>query len=59
MDAPKPGYKTSEFYLTVLSTLLALLNQSGLLGHPLPTEAIMSLAAMVATYTASRTMAKK
>ena len=55
----KPGYKTSEFYLAVLASVITLLNQSGLLGHPVPSDAIMSIAGMVATYAASRAVVKK
>jgi len=50
----KSGYKTSEFWLTALGSILTLANQSGLIGVPLPTEAVMSLAGMIAAYIGSR-----
>lgn len=52
------GYKTTEFWLTALGSLLTLANQSGLVGAPLPTEAVMSVAGMLAAYVGSRGIAK-
>jgi len=49
-----PGWKTSEFWLVTLTGLLGILNQSDILGTPLPTEAIMSIAGMIAAYAGSR-----
>lgn len=54
----KPGYKTTEFWLALISGILGLLNQSGALGAPLPADAIMSVAAPVVTYIATRSVAK-
>lgn len=55
-----PGYKTSEFWVTAIISVVTLLNKSGLLGSiQLPTEAIASLAAMVSAYSLSRGWAKR
>jgi len=53
------GMKSSEFWITVVTSVVTLLNQSGLLGTPLPVEAIASIAGIVATYALSRGLAKK
>jgi hypothetical protein len=55
----KPGYKTTEFYLAVLSSVVTLLNQSGIIGNPLPADAIMTIGGVIAAYIASRTVVKK
>lgn len=52
------GYKTSEFWLTAMGSLLTLANQSGFIGVPLPTDAVMSMAGMLAAYVGSRGLAK-
>ena len=55
----KTGYKTTEFWLTVVTTVVTLLNQSGLLGSiVLPVEGIMTVAGVVSTYIISRGFAK-
>ena len=56
----KAGYKTTEFWVTMITALTTTLNQSGLLGSVvLPIEAIASIAAIVAGYALSRGLAKK
>ena len=55
----KPGYKTSEFWVTAITSLGTVVNQSGLLGSfTLPVEAIATIAGIVATYVLSRGIAK-
>jgi hypothetical protein len=55
----KTGYKTTEFWVTVVTSILTLLNQSGFIGTPLPVEAIAGIVGLVATYALSRGLAKK
>jgi hypothetical protein len=55
----KKGYRTSEFWLTTIGSILTLLNQSGALGSPLPIEPIMMVMGSIATYAMSRGFAKK
>jgi len=62
-EQPKPGYKTTEFWLTLLAQLLAMVVASGLLGIT-ETEAddkvvagIISILSFLG-YTASRTVTK-
>lgn len=50
----KPGYQTTEYWITSLYTLLTLVNQAGFLGHPLNVPAIMAIAAPVITYAVTR-----
>lgn len=55
----KPGYKTSEFWVTTVGSLVVALNQSGLLGSVvLPKDAILAIVGAVATYVISRGLAK-
>lgn len=55
----KSGYKTSEFWVTALTSIATVLNQSGVLGSfVLPTEAIATIAGIVASYVISRGLAK-
>lgn len=53
------GYKTTEFWVTTLSSLAVIANQSGLLGDfILPVEAIATIAGIVGSYVISRGVAK-
>jgi len=53
------GYKTTEFWVTTITSLVVILNQSGILGtFVIPTEAVMSIAGIVASYVISRGVAK-
>lgn len=55
----KTGYKTTEFWLAVLTSIVTLLNQSGLLGeYTLPTEAILTIGGIVITYILGRSGVK-
>lgn len=55
----KPGYKTTEFWVTVITSVATALNQSGVLGSfSLPTEALATIAGIVASYVLSRGVAK-
>jgi len=55
----KPGYKTSEFWVTFATSIAAIFNQSGIFGeYQLPIEAVVTLAGLVATYVISRTVIK-
>lgn len=55
----KKGYKTSEFWLTAANSIFTLLNQSGIIGTPIPTEAILMIGGTVMTYIFGRTTVKK
>lgn len=60
--AIKPGYKTSEFYLTAISYLVSLAFMSGFVGTGTLVEKVFATAAMVLGllgYQVSRGMAKK
>lgn len=53
------GYKTSEFWVTTITGLAIMLNQSGLLGSiVLPIESIGVIAAIAFPYIISRGIAK-
>ena len=55
----KPGYKTTEFWLASVASIITILNESGVLGgFLLPTEAIMSIAGIVVAYITARTVIK-
>jgi len=54
----KPGWKTSEFIITVITTIATLLNQAGILGFPIPMEAVATIAGMIGAYAVSRGLAK-
>lgn len=55
----KPGYKTSEFWVTTITSIATVINQSGVLGSfALPVESIATVAGIVATYVLSRGIAK-
>jgi hypothetical protein len=55
----KPGYKTTEFWMAAIASVLTILNQSGAIGHAIPTDAVLSIAGLVAAYVASRAVVKK
>ena len=52
------GYKTTEFWLTTITTLLTLVNQGGFIGVPLPVEALAGVIGSVMAYNVSRGIAK-
>lgn len=53
------GYRTSEFWVTVIVTVATLLNQSGILGSVvLPIEVVTTIAGIAASYIVSRGLAK-
>ena len=60
-EPPKPGYKTTEFYLKLAALLLSALFASGLLTN----DRLLAVAGMIATvltslgYTVSRTLVKR
>lgn len=55
----KDGYKTSEFWVSAISSIALVLNQSGILGEfVLPIEAIGTIAGIIASYVISRGVAK-
>ena len=54
----KPGWKTTEFWLTLATALIALFNDSGAFGFTLPAETITPVVAGVATYVVSRSGTK-
>lgn len=60
--APKPGYKTTEFWLTVAAAVVGFLFASDAVAPDSTVEKVLGLAAMVLTslgYTISRTLVKK
>jgi hypothetical protein len=59
MEKPVKGYKTTEFWLTLLGSLATFANQSGVLGSPLPVEPIMAILGSIAAYAVSRSQTKK
>lgn len=53
------GYKTSEFWVAVVTSLSTLLNQSGILGDfSLPVESLATIAGIAGAYILSRGVAK-
>lgn len=54
---PKSGNKTSEFYVTLIGTIFAFVNQ--IVGWTLPAEDLAILIAPIIAYIISRTVAKK
>lgn len=55
----KPGYKTSEFWVTAITSIATIVNQSGVLEtFVLPVEALATIAGLAATYILSRGLAK-
>lgn len=60
-DPPKPGYKTTEFWLSLAAKLLGAAFAAGLIGDGTPLARIAGLAAVVLTslgYTVNRAMVK-
>ena len=58
----KPGYKTSEFWLTTLATLVSIAFASGAVGEGTQAEKVIGYIVMglnVAGYSVSRGLAKK
>lgn len=58
---PKPGYKTTEFWLTVAAAAVGLLLSSGAIGAETQADKILGIAAAALTtlgYSVSRGMAK-
>lgn len=56
----KTGYKTTEFWVTLITTLGTLLNQAGILGSVvLPVESIATVGGIVASYVIGRSYVKK
>lgn len=54
---PKPGWKTSEFWVTVAGSLVAILNSA--FGWHIPADTILTVVAGIAAYVFSRGLAKK
>lgn len=55
----KPGYKTSEFWVVIVTSLLTWLNHSGALGRlQIPVESLDSLITLAITYVLGRTGVK-
>ena len=53
----RTGWKTSEFWASVVAAFVPLLNQA--LGWNLPVEAMVGMAGTIAAYVLSRGLAKK
>ena len=58
MDPKKTGYKTSEFWVTVATTVLALANQSGVFHYTIPVDTIANVVHAAMAYVASRSVVK-
>lgn len=58
MEQPtKPGYKTTEFWLGLITVVLTYLNDA--LGWNVPVTVVVAAVGLVATYTIGRSMVKK
>ena len=60
--SPKPGYKTTEFWLSVVAALVGLTYASGIIGAETQADKIMGFASSILAtlgYTVSRGLAKK
>lgn len=57
-DAKKPGWKTTEFWLTSIYALVAILNGSGALHYQIPLETVAAAGQGIAVYVASRSVTK-
>jgi hypothetical protein len=58
----KPGYKSTEFYLTIGAMILSAIYMSGVLVEGSPTEKVIGLVASAISalgYTVSRALVKK
>lgn len=53
----KPGWKTTEFWSTVATSLVVVLNQA--FGWHIPVDTVLALVGGVAAYVLSRGLAKK
>jgi hypothetical protein len=61
MSTSKPGYKTTEFWLTIAAQIIGLVWASGAVSHGGSVDKILGLCAMVMSqlgYTVSRGLAK-
>lgn len=52
------GYKTTEFWVTVVTALVNIANSSGLLPFQIPVETMITITSGVAAYVLSRGVAK-
>jgi hypothetical protein len=57
MEKVKSGIKSSEFYLALMGSVFPVLNTH--LGLAIPTEAVLSVAGIVASYIFSRSLVKR
>lgn len=56
-EVKKPGYKTTEFYVTVAASLIAILNKA--FDWNIPSDTLTQVVGVVAAYVLSRGFAKK
>lgn len=54
----KSGIKTTEFWLTVATSIVTVLNASGLLPFVIPQETVLQVVGGVAAYVLSRGVSK-
>lgn len=54
---PKPGYLTTEFWLTVSASLIAFANTT--FGWHIPTDELLTIIGVIASYVLSRGLAKR
>ena len=57
-NANKPGYKTTEFWVTAATSLITILNDSGLLHVHLEANTIYAVVASGVAYVTSRSFTK-
>jgi membrane protein implicated in regulation of membrane protease activity len=57
MNTPKPGWKTTEFWLTAATAAVGLLNSA--LGWNIPVETVATVVGGVAAYVLGRAVTKK
>lgn len=58
MTNSKPGYKTTEFWLTAITGLVAIVNQSGAFHFQIPVETVTQVVTVVGAYVGSRSVLK-
>lgn len=57
-DSKKPGWKTSEFWLTAVYSVAALLNGSGALPFQIPLDTVVATGQAIMVYVGSRSGTK-
>lgn len=58
MNTGAKGYKTTEFWVTMLYSIGALLNQSGVFQFQIPLDTVVQVGTAAAVYVGSRSVVK-